>query len=182
MPLPLLPIQILWVNLATDSLPALALGVEPAEPGVMERRPRPSTEGVITRSMARIMAVQGLIIGLVTLAAFVIEYYVVGGGVDRARVMAFSTTILAQNVHAFNVRSNRYSVFELGLFSNPWLVAAFGVVVLSELVIIYVPFFQPIFKTMPLTLTDWSVVVSLGLMPLVIVELIKLANRLLGRR
>lgn len=182
MPLPLLPIQILWVNLATDSLPALALGVEPAEPGVMERPPRPSTEGIITRSMARIMGIQGLIIGLLTLAAFVLEYYVLGGGVERARVMAFSTTILAQNVHAFNVRSNTYSVFELGLFSNPWLVAAFGVVVLSELVIIYVPFFQPIFKTMPLTMFDWGIVVSLGLMPLVIVELIKLANRLLGRR
>lgn len=182
MPLPLLPIQILWVNLATDSLPALALGVEPAEPGVMERPPRPSTEGIITRSMARIMGIQGLIIGLLTLGAFVLEYYVLGGGVERARVMAFSTTILAQNVHAFNVRSNTYSVFELGLFSNPWLVAAFGVVVLSELVIIYVPFFQPIFKTMPLTLFDWGIVVSLGLMPLVIVELIKLANRLLGRR
>jgi Ca2+-transporting ATPase len=182
MPLPLLPIQILWVNLATDSLPALALGVEPAEPGGMERPPRPPTEGIITRSMARMMAVQGLIIGLLTLGAFVLEYYVLGGGVERARVMAFSTTIFAQNVHAFNVRSNRYSVFELGLFSNPWLVAAFGVVILSELVIIYAPFFQPIFKTMPLTLFDWGIVVSLGLMPLVIVELIKFANRLLGRR
>jgi Ca2+-transporting ATPase len=182
MPLPLLPIQILWVNLATDSLPALALGVEPAEPGIMELPPRPPTEGVITRSMARIMAFQGLIIGLVTLGAFAIEYYVVGGGVDRARVMAFSTTIFAQNVHAFNVRSNKYSVFELGLLSNPYLVIAFCIVVLSELVIIYAPIFQPIFKTMPLTLSDWAIVVSLGLMPLLIVESVKLVRRLLGRR
>ena len=181
MPLPLLPIQILWINLATDSLPALALGVEPAEPGVMERPPRPPTEGVITRSMARIMGIQGLIIGLLTLGAFAFEYYVIGGGVERARVMAFSTTIFAQNLHAFNVRSNRYSVFQLGLFSNPWLVAAFVAVTLSELAIIYVPIFQPIFKTMPLTLSDWSIVVSLGLMPLVIMEVIKLANKLLGR-
>jgi len=182
MPLPLLPIQILWVNLATDSLPALALGVEPAEPGGMERPPRPPSEGVITRGMARMMALQGLIIGLLTLGAFAIEYYVLGGSVERARVMAFSTTIFAQNVHAFNVRSNRYSVFELGIFSNPWLVVAFCTVILSELAIIYLPIFQPVFKTMPLTLSDWGIVVGLGLMPLVIVELIKLANKLLGRR
>ncbi len=182
MPLPLLPIQILWVNLATDSLPALALGVERAEPGIMERPPRAPTEGVITRNMARTMGVQGLIIGLLTLGAFVIEYYVMGGSAERARVMAFSTTIFAQNIHAFNVRSNKYSIFELGPFSNRWLVAAFGIVILSELAIIYLPIFQPIFKTMPLTLSDWSIVVGLGLMPLIIVEGIKLASRLLGRR
>jgi Ca2+-transporting ATPase len=182
MPLPLLPIHILWVNLATDSLPALALGVEPAERGVMERPPRPTEEGVITRSMAGIMSVQGLIIGLLTLGAFAFEYYVMGGGAERARVVAFSTTILAQNVHAFNVRSNKYSVFELGLFSNRWLVAAFGVVILSELAIIYVPIFHPIFKTMPLGLSDWVLVASLGLMPLVLMEIIKWANKLLGRR
>ncbi len=178
MPLPLLPIQILWVNLATDSVPALALGVEPAEPGIMERSPRPPTEGVITRRMARMMAVQGLIIGLVTLGAFAVEYYVFGGTVERARVMAFSTTIFAQNVHAFNVRSNKYSVFQLGLFTNPWLVVAFGTVILSELMIVYVPIFQPVFKTMPLTLSDWSIVVGFGLVPLVIVELIKLVKKL----
>lgn len=181
MPLPLLPIQILWVNLATDSLPALALGVEQAEPGVMERPPRPPTEGVITRDMARLMAFQGLIIGILTLGAFAFEYYVIGGGAERARVMAFSTTIFAQNIHAFNVRSNTYSVFELGLFSNRWLVVAFVVVILSELAIVYVPFLQPIFKTMPLSLADWSIVVGLGLMPLVIMEAIKFVNKLLGR-
>jgi Ca2+-transporting ATPase len=181
MPLPLLPIQILWVNLATDSLPALALGVEPAEPGGMERPPRPTSEGVITKGMAAMMSFQGLVIGLLTLGAFALEYYVVGGGVERARVMAFSTTIFAQNVHAFNVRSNKYSIFQLGLFTNRWLVAAFGAVILSELAVIYVPFLQPIFKTMPLGVQDWAVVIGLGLMPLVIVEFIKLINRRLGR-
>lgn len=181
MPLPLLPIQILWVNLATDSLPALALGVEPAEPGGMEKPPRPPSEGVITKGMAAMMSFQGLVIGLLTLGAFALEYYVVGGGVDRARVMAFSTTIFAQNVHAFNVRSNRYSIFQLGPFTNRWLVAAFGAVILSELAVIYVPFLQPVFKTMPLTVQDWTIVVGLGIMPLVIVEIVKLTARKLGR-
>jgi Ca2+-transporting ATPase len=104
-----------------------------------------------------------------------------GGGVDRARVIAFSTTILAQNVHAFNVRSNKYSLFQIGVFSNPWLVVSFVVVIFSELAIIYVPFLQPIFKTMPLTAQDWMVVVGLGVMPLIIVEFVKLVNRRLGR-
>jgi Ca2+-transporting ATPase len=155
--------------------------VEPAEPGGMQRPPRPPSEGVITRSMALMMTFQGVIIGLLTLAAFAIEYYVVGGGVERARVMAFSTTIFAQNVHAFNVRSNRFSVFQLGLFSNRWLVAAFGAVILSELAVIYVPFFQPIFKTMPLTMEDWAIVIGLGIVPLVVVEIVKLIRRKLGR-
>jgi Ca2+-transporting ATPase len=184
LPLPLLPIQILWVNLATDSLPALALGVEPAEPGGMDRPPRPPSEGVITKRIASIMLMQGTVIGLLTLGAFVFEYFVMGGSVERARVVAFSTTIFAQNVHAFNVRSNRYSVFKLGLFTNPWLLVAFGVVILSELAVIYVPFLQPIFKTMPLGAQDWALVVTLGLMPLVVVEIIKLIgrNRLLRQR
>jgi Ca2+-transporting ATPase len=181
LPLPLLPIQILWVNLATDSLPALALGVEPAEPRGMERPPRPPTEGVLTKRIASIMLMQGTIIGLLTLGAFLFEYLVMGGGVDRARVIAFSTTIFAQNVHAFNVRSDRYSVFQLGLLSNPWLLVSFGVVIVSELAVIYVPFLQPIFKTMPLGVQDWAVIIGLGLMPLVIVEFIKLMNRRLGR-
>jgi Ca2+-transporting ATPase len=181
MPLPLLPIQILWVNLATDSLPALALGVEPAEPGGMERPPRPPGEGVINRRMATMMGIQGVIIGLLTLGAFAIEYYVMGGGVDRARVIAFSTTIFAQNVHAFNVRSNRFSLFQLGVFTNRWLVAAFVVVAVSELAVIYVPFLQPIFKTMPIGPQDWAVVIGLGVLPLVIVEIVKLINRRLER-
>jgi Ca2+-transporting ATPase len=181
LPLPLLPIQILWVNLATDSLPALALGVEPAEPKGMERPPRPPTEGVITRRMASSMLIQGTVIGLLTLGGFLFEYMVMGRGVDRARVIAFSTTIFAQNVHAFNVRSDRYSVFQLGLLTNPWLLVSFGVVIVSELAVIYVPFLQPVFKTMPLGAQDWAVVIGLGVMPLVIVEFVKLINRRLGR-
>jgi Ca2+-transporting ATPase len=124
---------------------------------------------------------QGTVIGLLTLAAFLIEYRVLGGGVDKARVIAFSTTIFAQNVHAFNVRSNKYSLFQLGVFSNPWLIVSFIVVILGGLAVVYVPFLQPIFKTMPLTAQDWMVVVGLGVMPLIIVEFIKLINRRLGR-
>ena len=127
------------------------------------------------------MTMQGTVIGLLTLAAFLIEYSIVGGGVDKARVIAFSTTIFAQNVHAFNVRSNKYSLFQIGVFSNPWLIVSFIVVILGGLAVVYVPFLQPIFKTMPLAAQDWMVVVGLGVMPLIIVEFIKLINRRLGR-
>ena len=183
MPLPLLPIQILWINLATDSLPALALGVEPPEPDLMKRPPRPATEGIINRSMAIQMFLQGFLIGAVTLGAFALEYYVLGpGDADRARVMAFSASILAQNLHAFNCRSREYSIFQLGLFTNLALIAAFIVVVLSEFAIIYLPFFQFIFKTVPLTLNDWLVVVALGVIPLVVMEAYKLTRWALRRR
>lgn len=174
LPIPLLPIQILWINLATDSLPALALGVEPAEPGIMQRPPRPANEPLITRSLARILAFQGLIIGAVTLGAFALEYYFrTPGDVERARVMAFSASIFAQNIHAFNLRSTRYSIFKLGFLTNPYLIGATVVVLLSELAIIYVPFLQNIFETVPLTLNDWGWVIAFGLVPLVVVEIAK---------
>jgi Ca2+-transporting ATPase len=182
MGLPLLPIQILWINLATDSLPALALGVEDSEPGTMERPPRDRREGVINREMGMMVAFQGLIIGAVTLGAFVLERYVFGGEIERARVMAFSASIFAQNVHAFNLRSQRESVFKLGLFSNRWLVVAFLTVIALEVMVIYVPFLQPIFKTMPLTWTDWGIVVALGIVPLIVMEPVKLIRNALDAR
>ncbi|NOZ06085.1 MAG: cation-translocating P-type ATPase [Chloroflexi bacterium] len=170
MPLPLVPIQILWINLATDSLPALALGVEEAEPGIMQRAPRPADEEVITHPMPLLMGLQGVVIATVTLLAFTISIYLWGESVREARVMAFSTSVVAQNVHAFNLRSNRISLFRLGLFSNMALVASFVVMVISELIIIYVPFFQPFFQTLPVTLADWGIILTLGFMPLLLME------------
>jgi Ca2+-transporting ATPase len=182
MPLPLLPIQILWINLATDSLPALALGIEPPEPNLMQRKPRRAKEGIITRGMMIQMALQGILIGVVTLGAFALEYYVLGhGDADRARVMAFSTSILAQNFHAFNCRSREFSIFKLGLFTNKALIGAFVAVVVSEFAIIYLPFFHPIFKTVPLGLQDWLVVVGLGVIPLAVMEVYKLTRWVLRR-
>jgi len=177
-PLPLLPIQILWINLTTDSLPALALGVEPADPHIMERPPRKTSEGILTRSIGLAIAYQGILIGLVTLAAFFLELYVAGRGVDRARVLAFSTSILAQSVHAFNLRSERFSLFTIGWFTNRWLVLAFFVVILSNLAIIYIPALQPIFATLPLSLGDWGIVVGLGLTPLLIVQTIRIIGEM----
>jgi len=170
LPLPLIPIQILWINLATDSLPALALGVEKAEPGVMQRPPRPSSESILTRGAALGIGWQGLLIGLVTLGAFLLELLLRGGGVERARVLAFSTSVLAQSLHAYNLRSLRYSLFTIGPFTNSFLNLAFVIVILANLAIIYVPFLQPVFATMPLDLTDWAIIVGLASVPLLVVQ------------
>jgi len=170
LPLPLIPIQILWINLATDSLPALALGLEKPEPGVMRRPPRPPEEGILNRGAALGIGWQGLLIGLVTLGAFLLEILLRGGGVERARVLAFSTSVLAQSLHAYNLRSLRYSLFTIGPFTNPSLNLAFTIVILANLAIIYVPFLQPVFATMPLDLADWAIVVGLALVPLLLVQ------------
>ena len=176
LPLPLVPIQILWINLATDSLPALALSVEKPEPGIMQRPPRPAGEGILTRPLAGQVGFQGLLIGLVTLGAFVLELFALGGGVERARVLAFSTSILAQGVHSFNLRSLRYSLFTIGWTTNRWLLYALVAVAVSNLIVVYTPFLQPIFQTLPLNLADWGIVVGLGLLPLLVVQ----AQRVIG--
>ncbi len=178
LPLPLIPIQILWINLATDSLPALALGVEKAEPGIMQRPPRSQAEGILTRVMAFGIGWQGTLIAAVTLGAFVLELALRGGGVERARVLAFSTSILAQGLHAFNLRSLRYSLFTIGPLTNRFLVVAFLIVILANVAIIYTPFLQPIFATMPLDLADWAIVVGLGFVPLVIVQAVRVIGEM----
>ncbi len=172
LPLPLLPIQILWINLVTDSLPALALGVEKAEPGIMERKPRPASERILPNSLLAVMFAQGVIVAIATLAAFVWEYATTGN-VVRAQAIAFTTSILAQNVQAFNVRSNRLSLFQLGVFTNPFLIGAFVLVTGTLLLLLYVPPLQVIFQTAPLNALDWCVVGALALLPLVAVEIAK---------
>jgi Ca2+-transporting ATPase len=171
-PLPLIPIQILWINLVTDSLPALALGVEKAEPGIMTRPPRSVDERILPNSLIALMFFQGAIVGISTLAVFAIEYFS-SGNVARAQAEAFAASILAQNVQAFNVRSNRLSLFQLGVLSNPYLIGAFGLVVVTLLGLIYLPPLQSIFKTAPLDLNDWAVVALFALLPLFVMEIYK---------
>lgn len=180
-PLPLLPIQILWINLVTDSLPALALGVERAEPGIMERPPRPVDEPILPPKLIALMTFQGTIVAISTLGGFIYEYFFSSGDVTRAQAMAFATSILAQNVQAFNVRSNRLSIFQLGPFTNRFLVGAFALVAVSLLGLIYIEPLRVVFLTAPLSLQDWLVVGLLALLPLVVMELVKLYWRVRDR-
>lgn len=174
LPLPLLPIQILWMNLTTDSLPALALGVENAEPNIMQRPPRDPKESVIGRKLLTLMISQGMFIGLIQFIGFALEYFVfTAQDIDMARSVALYLCILTQNLHAFNVRSQRLSIFRLGVFSNPWLIWSFVAVVVITVLTAYLPIFHTILQTKPIGLSEWAMILSLAVLPVIGMEMVK---------
>ncbi len=162
MPLPLLPIQILWVNLVTDGLPAMALGLEPPEPGIMDRKPRPKTEGIFARKLGWIIMSRGLYIGVITLAAFTVGLVFTRlHGFDDytvARTMALTTLVFCQLFYVFECRSERHSPFDLGFFTNKFLLLAVLISVVMQLAVIYTPFLQNVFKTTPLEGWQWVII------------------------
>ncbi len=157
LPLPLLPIQILWVNLVTDGLPAVALGVDPTDPDIMQRPPRAPQEGVFARGLAGQILLRGALIGLSTLAVF-IWGNLLTGSVSEARTMAFACLVMSQLLHAFDCRSETRTVWDMGLFTNPYLCGAVMISLGMLLAVIYLPFLQPAFKTYPLSALDWGIV------------------------
>ncbi|MDI6798972.1 MAG: calcium-transporting P-type ATPase, PMR1-type [Candidatus Aenigmarchaeota archaeon] len=161
LPLPFLPIHILWINLLTDSFPALSLGVEPKEEDVMRRKPRDPKKGILSGILFYILAA-GSLACLVTIALFTWE--LVSGikmGLDmkyveeKARTMAFTVSVFFELFFIFNCRSERHSAFKTKPFSNKYLLAAVALSVLLQLFVIHVPFVQPYFGTVPLSLIDW---------------------------
>jgi len=176
-PVPLLPIQILWVNLVTDGLPALGLGFDPPDPDIMSRPPRKPDEPIITGNRARLMTVQGLFIALCALLAFSYVLFVEKEGIARARTAGFIVLSISQLFHAFNCRSQMKSLFELGVFSNLKLVYAFLVSLTLQLSVVYVSFFQKIFKTQNLTAYDWALVLVLSSLSFWGMEIVKLLNK-----
>ncbi len=167
-----LPVQILWMNLVTDGLPALALGVDPADPNVMERKPRDPNEPPITRDMIAIMIAVGLIMAFGTLLIFHLEFSA-GVGVDRARTMAFSTLVLFQMFFVFSARSPYIPLHKLGFLGNKKLILAVAVSILLQLMIIYVPPLQTAFSTSPLELIDWFWMILTASSVLIIMESFK---------
>ena len=176
-PLPLLPIQLLVLNLLTDGLPALALGVETGDPDIMDQPPRPVKEPIINREMVTGIAVQTVAISIAVLAAFQIG---LESGEAHGRTMAFATLSISELLRAYTSRSERYSLWSIGFFTNKWMQWA----VLSSMVvliaIIYVPFLDPIFGTTFLTGEDWLVMLPLILIPSVAAELNKWVLRKLS--
>jgi Ca2+-transporting ATPase len=177
-PVPLLAIQILWVNLVTDSLPALALGMEPAEPGIMRRQPRRKTEGIFETGMKRSILMEGIILGAVTLFAFDLGWKF-GGNLDQARTMAFATLSFSQLFHVFNFRSIKESLFKPGMIPNRFLLGAVSLSCLIQLLAMLIPFFRGIFKLTALDFQHWLFVLLLSGAVIPIVELWKAAY--LGR-
>jgi len=165
LPLPLLPIQILWVNLLTDGLPALALGFEPPAQDIMERRPRKKNESVFSRGLARKIIGRGLIMGLLTVAVFILG--LASGDLALARTLAFTVLVMQQLFHVLECRSESRSVFEVGLLGNPYLLLAAAVSFGLQLAVLYHPVLRQVFATVPLTVEEWGLVVlvaGLGLL------------------
>ena len=176
-PVPLLPIQILWVNLVTDGLPALALGVDPVDPNIMERPPRKADEPIITGARGWLIGIQGTFIAACSLGAFLFVLLYEKEGIERARTAALATLACSQLFHAFNCRSMRQSLFKLGILSNPQLVGAVSLSFLLQMAVIYVPFLQPVFKTEALSLLDLGMIMVFSTLPLWTMELVKALNR-----
>ncbi|MDL2308486.1 calcium-translocating P-type ATPase, PMCA-type [Bacteroidales bacterium OttesenSCG-928-B11] len=175
---PLLPIHILWINLVTDSLPALALSVDPATPNIMKRKPVDPKTGIMNRNFALHIALQGLMIGMLSLVAYKVGLQ---WGIDIARTMTFAVLAFCQITHVFNVRSNHYSAFR-GLFSNKYLLGAIAIVIGLMLIVLEIPFLEDIFHVSNLDGVQWIWVIGLSLAPLVIMEIFKGIKRWIGRR
>lgn len=161
LPLPLVPIQILWVNLVTDGLPAMALGVDQAEKDLMQQKPRSAKENIFARRLGWKIISRGILIGVCTLAAFWITLRIKPGdpiNLIHAQTVAFATLVMAQLIHVFDCRSSR-SIFHRNMLQNKYLLFAVLSSVLLMLAVLYVPMLQPIFKTVPLAFRDWCLVI-----------------------
>jgi Ca2+-transporting ATPase len=169
-PLPLVAIQLLVLNLITDGAPALALGVEKGDPDIMDLRPRRVNEPIINHDMIVGIVVQTVAITTAVLVAFRIGLRV---SLPHAQTMAFATLSISELLRAYTSRSERYSLFSLGVFSNKWMQWAVLTSLLILLGIIYVPFLDPIFNTTFLALSDWLVMLPLILLPSVAAEINK---------
>jgi Ca2+-transporting ATPase len=175
LPLPLLAIQILWVNLVTDGLPAMALGVDGMDKDIMDRPPRAPKEGIFARGLARKIGVRGTLIGLGTLFVFVAALFV-GVNMLGARTMAFCTLVFSQLFHVFDCKSETRGIFEVGIFSNPFLVAAVATSTIMQLSVIYLPPLQAIFKTTALVGWQWGLILLVAGGPSILIGVYRFAR------
>ncbi len=172
LPIPLLPIHILWINLVTDGLPGLALAAEPAEKGIMQRPPRHPKESIFAQGLSTHIIWVGLSMGLVTIGtqAFNLNN-------PNWQTMVFTVLCFSQMGHVFAIRSETESLFRQGLFSNKPLLGAVLLTFLLQLCIIYIPFFNPIFKTAPLSAIDLAITIALSTIIFFAVEVEKMVKR-----
>jgi Ca2+-transporting ATPase len=160
MPLPLLPIHILWINLVTDGLPGLALTTQRAEQGIMRRPPRPPRESMFSGGVWQHILFFGLLIAGLTLAA---QFWAIQSGVAAWQTMAFTVLTFTQLVHVIMIRNETDSIFATGLLQNRALLGAVGLTVLLQLLVIYVPLFNTIFRTAPLGAPELAICLGLPL-------------------
>ena len=167
---PLLAIQLLWVNLVTDSLPAIALGLEPAEKDIMNKQPVNSRKSIFADGLWNKIVVEGIMIGMLTLLAFSIgnKYF----GLEVGRTMAFISIGILELVHSFNVKSEK-SIFKTGLFENKFLVGSFVLGILVQVIVVLIPQLAEIFKLVPLTGLQCGITLVISILPVPIMEIQK---------
>lgn len=170
---PLLAIQLLWVNLVTDSLPAIAIGLEPPDKNIMSRKPVDSRKGIFADGLWNKIIVEGIMIGMLTLVAFSIgnKYF----GIDVARTMAFVAIGVLELVHSFNIKSEK-SLFKSGIFENKFLIGSFILGIFVQVIVVLVPSLATIFKLVPLNQLQWIITLGISILPIPIMELQKKVN------
>ena len=173
---PLLPIHILWVNLITDSFPALSLGVDPKDSSVMEYPPRDPKESLFAGHMGMFLAINGALIGAVTLIAFKIGERLYMNSLVHAQTLAFVVLSFSQLFFSLSMRSKEKSLFKVGLFTNKYLLVSISLGVLIQFLIIIIPFFAQVFNVFTLNIRDWIIVTCISFIPFILNELFKLTK------
>ena len=172
---PLLAIQLLWINLVTDSLPAIAIGLEPPEENIMNRKPVNSKKGLFADGLWNKIIIEGIMIGMLTLVAFSIgnKYY----GLEVGRTMAFIAIGLLELVHSFNIKSEQ-SIFKKGILENKFLIGSFILGSFVQIIVVAIPALAEIFKLVPLNQTQWLITIIISILPIPIMELQKKINEI----
>ena len=167
---PLLAIQLLWINLVTDSLPAIAIGLEPADKDIMNRKPVSRKKGIFADGLWNKIVVEGIMMGMLTLVAFSLgnKFF----GLEVGRTMAFLSMGLLELVHSFNIKSEQ-SIFKIGIFENKFLIGSFILGTIIQIMVVLVPTLAEIFKLVPLNQTQWLITAVISLLPIPIMELQK---------
>lgn len=176
LPVPFAPVHLLFINLLTDSLPALAIGMEPADERLLDEKPRDPKTGIMTRDFIMTMIAEGVLIAVVTMTAYHIG---IAGNPAKASTMAFATLTMARLFHGFNCRSKE-SIFEIGLGSNKYSLYAFAAGVCLLALVIFVPFLHSVFSVENLSATAIAQIIGLSFIPTVIIQLVKLCRNKKG--
>lgn len=189
---PLLATQLLWINLITDSLPAIALGMDPGNPDVMKEKPRPAKESFFANGGGRHVLLGGFLIGTLTITAYVFGYYEQGYSpfdkqvpqdtIDYARTMAFMALVVCQLFYSLALRHERKSIFRIGIFSNKYLVGAILAGLSLQLIVVGIPVLRSAFHLQMPDLKAWGIIFALGVIPLVANEIVKLFLRASKKR
>jgi len=175
---PLLPIHLLWVNLITDSFPALSLGVDPGDKGVMNKTPRNPNESLFAGRAGLMVIINGILIGATTLFAFIFSEGLYPESLRHAQTMAFVVLSVSQLFYSLSMRNETKSIFKIGILKNTWLIASIVFGIVLQYSIITIPFTAKVFKVYSLAIKDWLIVILISLIPLVFNEILKIFFRI----